>query len=183
MSSNFSKYLQIQIEQYTALILNHGWQKIKIEELVIMDDVLGRITSDLFPKSLDGDDQERARRSAMALFLYCIAYQQALMVKAMILKAEIVPELSTNDQRHCYFAILPPLIPIDHEPRQITIAIRGGFEDSSKHFYGVQWTGSGIYRINHLEMKKFSESEDLAACQKFFREFSYDIAALQNMTK
>lgn len=178
LTLDFSKFLQSRIDRYAALILNGGWQKIEVEKLVIVDDLLSHIAADLFPKPLEGKCQESTRRSALALFFYCIAYQHALMVKGLILTAKIVPELSTNDQCGCSFAILPPRVSIDHQANQMTIAVRGGLDTQRRKFYGVRWTGTNL---ENIQMEKFSESHDEAKYQTFFRELGYDIATLQRM--
>lgn len=176
--SDFSKYLQFQIDHHTSLILNLGWGKIKTEKLIIIDSVLDRIASNLFPRPLKNNNIESIRRSALVLFLYCISYQQALMVKSLILKAEIAPDLLTDDQSSCSFAILPSHLKIYDPALRMTVAIRSPLRKRPKDFFAVTFNSS-----HSKQIEKFSQLYNPVICQKIFNRFGYDIAVLQSMTK
>lgn len=177
---NFSKYLQYRFDHYTAILLSVGWGQIIVEKLVIFDEVLEHIASELFPKPLKDDDPESVRRSALALFVYCIAYQQALLVKYLILKAQIAPGLLDSGQMRISLAILPVLDKIHLPAKRMTIAMRVRRNGFSGRFYAVNFINS--WR-EPLKIEKFSLEDNPDKCREMFRSFGYDLDVLQGMTK
>lgn len=174
---DFAKYLQHRIDQYTASLLNIGWEKINIESLVFFDDIINRIKVDLFPRPLKDDDQEAARKSALALFIYSISYQQALMIKSLILKADIIPKLVIENPSSYSFAILPTSLPIDSFANRIIITIRGVPDTQFKSFDAVKI----FEKQNQLKFERSSKSHNFAECQEIFRISGYDITKLQSL--
>jgi hypothetical protein len=142
--------------------------------------VLDQIASELFPRTLKSEDPENVRRSALALFFYCISYQQASLVKSLILKAHITPELLGSDQFRCSFAILPFQGQINKHAKRMTVAIRLGQNECSERFYAVKFFNN---RIEPIKIEKLSLEDNPDKCHEMFREFGYDLAVLQGMTK
>jgi hypothetical protein len=168
-----SDHLQSRIDHYTALLMSVGWNNLNVENLFIANDVLDQVTSDLSPSKID-NKENFARRSALALFFYCISYQQALMLKALIVKTDV---LLLNDSEFNYsFAILPLKRPIGQSATRVAIAVRGGSDTQLKKFYGFRWIANDL---ENIQMEKFSESDDMVQGQKIFSDFGYDIATLQ----
>lgn len=170
-----SDHLQMRIDHYTASLMSIGWNNLNVENLFIANDVLDQITSDLSPSKVN-NKENFARRSALALFFYCIAYQQALMLKALIVETDV---LILNDSTFNYsFAILPVKRPLGQSATRVAIAVRGGLDTQRRKFYGVRWTGANL---ENIQMEMFSESDEIIQCQKIFSDFGYDIATLQRM--
>ncbi|MDO8330300.1 MAG: hypothetical protein Q7T36_07505 [Fluviicoccus sp.] len=171
----FSKYLQFLVDSYASKILSSSWSQIFVERLVIIDSVLEDLESALLPHPRLNDDPEVIRGSALALFVYCIAYQQAIMVKSIIEKSIVASGEPDSELSSCSYAILPTRQPITGHFQELTIAIRGG---TGSRFSGVQCVNRNQVPLG---FEKYSYELSPDKCREIFRSAGYDLDVLRGM--
>ena len=89
LTTNFFKYLQVKLDEYACELLNDVFIQSNDDDLynsIYIDQRLSdKIRADFFPaiKSVELIVSD-TKRSALLLFIYCIAYQHALALKGLI---------------------------------------------------------------------------------------------------
>lgn len=179
--SVFSKYLQYRLDQYSGMLLNVGWGQIGVDKLRVFDSVLNHIESGLFPSPLQSDHPETVRRSALVLFIYCISYQQALLIKSLILRVfRTSGQLGNSNLAGCSFTILPIQVEMNVPAGKLAICIRLGSESSLGRYYAVRFNHS---KKDGIEIENYSCDDSPEKCLEMFQRFGYDLDVLQRITK
>ncbi|MBL0231302.1 MAG: hypothetical protein IPP76_11085 [Moraxellaceae bacterium] len=98
------KYLHSQIDYYVSILLAQYWGQIKFETLYVSESILSKIELKTFPFKDEGHSAtDSNQKMAFTLFLYCISYQHAMIVKALVSRA--LPTSINFDTAK--FALLP----------------------------------------------------------------------------
>lgn len=175
------KYLHSQIDYYASILLAQFWEQIKFETLYVSESILSEIELKTFPFKDGGHSAtDSNQKMAFTLFLYCISYQHAMIVKALVSCA--LPASINFDNAN--FALLPikkkkfVLGNILGNSFLISIHLEKQKECVEK-IWAVQFGGKDLKEI--IDMKPYCVRLFEDECVAAFDEHGYDLKLLNHI--
>lgn len=177
VTKSFLRYFQSQIDYYASMLLDRSWKQIEPEALYIDDSVLREIELKALPlKNKELSSTDDIQKKAFIFFLYCISYQHALIVKALVLCA--LPNTFSFEQAK--FALLPIKLKGDIRAASFLISIHLiGQKESVEKIWAVEFGVKDPKDASSLKpycVRLFKED-----CVAAFANHGYDLKLLNQI--
>ncbi len=171
------KYLHSQIDYFASLLLEKSGRQITLETLYVDDSVLCEIELNVFPFKDKGNGSiDSSKKMALIFFIYCISYQHALIVKALLSCA--LPSKISFDKAK--FAFLPSKLKNHFSGTSFLISIHLiGQKESVEKIWAVQFGGKDPKEA--LSLKPYCVRLFEEDCIAAFDNHGYDLNLLNQI--
>ena len=110
-TTNFSIFLQYKIHEYASVLLSQYWDGLGFAPMTIPDGLIEKIKLDIYPERLwkSADDKEKSSliAVAIALFIYHICFEVALLAKSMLMHTFKDKQQISSQLNKASYTILP----------------------------------------------------------------------------
>jgi hypothetical protein len=177
VTPSFLKYFHSQIDYFASILLGQCWEQIKSEKLYVSETVLREIELKIFPfKEKRYRSTDSSHHMAFIFFIYCISYQHAMIVKALVSRA--LPTTINFDSAK--FALLPIKIKKLVGGNRFFISIYLAEQNANvEKIWAVQFGGKNPKGTTDAKPYCVRLFED--DCVAAFHEHGYDLKLLNHI--